>query len=191
MDAISTAASGATNSTGRCAYGFRMTPQNWIALVAVMVAPLSALAGAWVNATLAKRGKAEEADAAARRDALIGLGRMKALLIDSQPSLVLANDLREYANPNEAVDGLFRRWLEAREALILLSVTHPNMQVRELAFRVQADVEFVLRTLDKIIKRGETADADGTAEHAFLQASESTVRLGELLSPYTDPQGQK
>lgn len=168
-----------------------MTPQNWIALVSVVVAPLSALAGAWVNATLAKRGKAEEADAVARRDALIGLGRMKALLIDSQPSLVLANDLREYETPTEAIEGLFRRWLEAREDLILLSVTHPSTEVRGLAFKVQAEVEFVLRTLDRIVKSGKTADDHEAAQQAFLRASESTVRLGERLSPYTAPQDQK
>jgi hypothetical protein len=157
---------------------------DWISLVAVIVAPLSVMAGAWLNSSLVRRTKATDDDRAALADALVALGRMKALLIDAQPNLVLNNDLREYESPNEAIAGLFQRWVEYREPFVLLSVTHPNEEVRDLAFTLQGDVELLLRMLDDTIKGAKHSDPSRTNEEAFHRATDTTLRLGRLLSPF-------
>ena len=156
-----------------------MEPRDWIALVAVVIGPISVLAGAWTNAHLARRSKLQDADAAARREALDALGRMKALLADAVPDLVLGDGLLEYEGPEQAVQGLYQRWLTAREPLVLLSVTHPSEDVRHLAFRLQAEVEMALRAMHKTLG-GDRADAT----EWWNKATDSAAALGKLLTPF-------
>jgi hypothetical protein len=105
---------------------------------------------------------------------------MKAVLADSDPNLILNNELREYRDPMAAVDGLYQRWLAAREPLILLSSTHPSPEVRESAFELQASVEASLRMTAKAIDGGST---DSLTEW-WRSAGATALRLGQLLSPF-------
>ena len=158
-----------------------MTASEWIALVAVIVSPAAALAGAYLNSYLAARNRREESAERARDAALEDLGKMDALLVDASPKLVLANELREYRSPEEAVRGLYGRWLKLREPLFLLSLTHPSPDVRDAAFEFQAQVEISLRmTADAAKDPGRHEQADA----AYQRASETANRLGKLLSPY-------
>jgi hypothetical protein len=156
-----------------------MNANNWIALVAILVAPTSALAGAWVNSFLAAKSKATETVKTAQADALIALGRMKTLLVDAQPSLILNNELREYAQPKDALAGLYKRWLEAREPLVLMSVTHPSPEVRDKAFALQAQAEMALRTVNQVL---DGLQLDPMAN--WRQAAQTAGELGQLLSPF-------
>jgi hypothetical protein len=85
-----------------------MKASEWIALVAVVVSPAAALAGAYVNSYLAARNRHAESAESARTAALEGSPGCT-LLLDAVPSLVIANDLREYASPDAAVRGLHGR----------------------------------------------------------------------------------
>ena len=158
-----------------------MEASEWIALVAVFVSPAAALAGAYVNSHLASRNRRAESADAARSEALQGVARMHSLLLDAVPSLVLTNDLREYASPDAAVRGLYGRWLELREPLVLLSLTHPSPEVREAAFAFQAEVEMSLRTTSDAASNEAERDH---AEEMYRRAGETALRLGQLLSPF-------
>jgi hypothetical protein len=126
-----------------------MSPANLIALVSVITSPLAALAGVWLAARLSSKSRDEERQDRARKDAFAGLSPFAALVVDANPDLLLRNKLREYSSPEEAVSGLYRRWLVAREPLVLLWVSHPSERVRDLAFSVQAELELLLRQMEK------------------------------------------
>ena len=158
-----------------------MKSSDWIALVAVFVAPVAALAGAYVNSLLAARNRQTESAERALADALEGVARMRTLLLDAVPSLIIANDLREYSSPDEAVRGLYSRWLTLREPLVLLSLTHPSEEVRDMALEFQAEVEMSLRMTADATKPGVGGDP---ADEAYRRACNTAGRLGQLLSPY-------
>jgi hypothetical protein len=160
---------------------------DWIALAAVLVAPAAALAGAALNAYLGRRAREVERAEQAREDALAALGHMKAVLADLSPTLILNNELREYADPKAAIDGLYKRWLNAREPLILLSTTHPSAEVRDSAFDLQAQVEASLRMTAKAVDGGSQ---DGLEEW-WGSAGASALRLGQLLSPFDSRASRK
>jgi hypothetical protein len=164
-------------------------PQDWIALTAVVIGPIAALAGAWVNHTLSQRSRLAEESARSRTAALESVGRMRTLLLDAEPSLVLSGELREFETPEQAVAALYRRWLSAREPLVLLSVTHPVERVQELALTLQAEAEILLRGLhdatrqiseDSQYKRRQEPD---DLRHRYAAAVHTSVALGALLSP--------
>ena len=161
-----------------------MDATNWISLTAILVAPISVLAGAWMNSALTRRSKVEETERAALDAMLRALGEMKALLVDSTPSLVLNNELIEYENPKDAVAGLYSRWLKAREPFVLLAVTHPVEEVRNRAFAVQANAEWLLRILHGITEGKADPFHPDRAQKAFRTAWASANELGRLLSPF-------
>jgi hypothetical protein len=154
---------------------------EWIALVAVIVSPAAALAGAWLNSSLAARGRRQEAADRAREQAIEGVAQMKSLLLDAVPRLIVGNELREYESLEEAVDGLYARWLKAREPLVLVHVAHRDPEVRHLAYRLQAEAEVSLRLSADAAKAGEV---DDNTQHAWEQAHFTADELGQRLSPF-------
>jgi hypothetical protein len=153
-----------------------MSQANLIALVAVIISPAAALAGVWLTARLSRQARSEEQQDRARQDALAGLSSFAALVVDANPDLVLRNQLREYSSPQEAVSGLYQRWLAAREPLILLWVSHPSERVRELAFSVQAELEMLLRVMER-------GDGTGLLQDKYAKLGLMLLELGQSLSP--------
>jgi len=80
--------------------------RDWIALVAVIVAPLAALAGALVNSRLSERARKADVAERGQQDALVALGHMRCLLLDGEPTLVVTGNLREFKDPREAIEDL-------------------------------------------------------------------------------------
>jgi hypothetical protein len=156
-----------------------VSPPNLIALIAVVVSPASALAGVWLSARLSRRARLDEQQDHARQEALAGLGAFAALAVDANPQLVLAGQLREYASPAEAASGLHTRWLTAREPLMIVWMSHPSPQVRELAFTVQANLEMVLRITEKAAARDAASMSPLTS--AYDQLLKDMEALGRLL----------
>jgi hypothetical protein len=153
-----------------------MSQANLIALIAVIISPAAALAGVWLSARLTRQARIEEQQDRARQDALAGLSPFAALVVDANPDLVLHGQLREYSSPQEAVPGLYQRWLAAREPLILLWVSHPSDRVRELAFSVQAELEMLLRLM-------EHGDHTGLLQDKYAELGSKVLELGQSLSP--------
>lgn len=130
-------------------------PANYIALVSVIVSPLAALGGAWLNSYLARRAKVEEHAETLRKETAQAVAPMFGILVDAQPSLVALGQLREHDSPKVAVEGLYRRWTVAREPLLVIHYGHPSEHVRRLAFSFQANVELSLRETAEIVGRIE------------------------------------
>jgi len=101
---------------------------------------------------------------------------MLGVLVDSEPSLVANAQLREYATPQEAVQGLYDRWSRARESLLVMHYSHPNEQVRQLAFELQAQAELSLRLTAEMIE-GKDRDARNAYEDAGKTAGELARHL--------------
>ena len=156
-----------------------MQPSEWIALVAVVVGPAAALAGVWVQTRLAERTQDRVREATAQADALTAVARMQALILDAQPTLILNNELGEYSSPEDAIAGLYERWLTLREPLVLLAITHPQRDVRMAALDLQASVEMLLRDA-RLSVHGN--DARRVVE--YDDVLDAGVRLGQLLSPF-------
>jgi hypothetical protein len=121
-------------AAGRVPHTCAVTASDVVALVGIVVAPLAVLAGAWLNSYLARKERVETQAEALRREAAKALGPMLGILVDADPSLVANADLREYATPQDAIEGLYKRWARAREALLVLHFSHPSPKVRQLAF---------------------------------------------------------
>jgi hypothetical protein len=153
-----------------------MSQGNLIAFLAVIISPAAALAGVWLSARLSRQARIEEQQDRARQDALAGLSPFAALVVDANPDLVLHGQLREYSSPQEAVSGLYQRWLAAREPLILLWVSHPSDRVRELAFSVQAELEMLLRLM-------EHGNHTGLSRDKYAELGSKVLELGQSLSP--------
>ena len=120
-------------------------PANYIALVSVIVSPLAALGGAWLNSYLARRAKTEEHTETRRKENAQAIAPMFGILVDAHPSLIIDAQLREYDSPEAAIEGLYQRWTRAREPLLVMHYGHRSERVRKLAFDFQARVELSLR----------------------------------------------
>ncbi|MET8681724.1 hypothetical protein ABZW18_30110 [Streptomyces sp. NPDC004647] len=131
-----------------------------------------------MSARLSERGRLSAQREHARKEALTGLGTFAALVVDANPALIATGELREYGSPSEAVTGLYERWLTAREPLMLLWVSHPSPEVRDLAFSVQAQLELVLRRTAKALER--QAELPGASYNKVLV---DMTALGQSLSP--------
>jgi hypothetical protein len=105
-----------------------------------------------------------------------------AVAVDAEPTLVVTGSLREYASPKDAIAGLYKRWDLAREPMVLLRVTYPLEEVRNLAFEVQAELEMVLRETDDVVKSQGSLDNALALYHTCL---EKLGRLGGLISTLT------
>ncbi|MER5305768.1 hypothetical protein ABT039_40745 [Streptomyces lasiicapitis] len=155
-----------------------MSASEVIALVAVVLSPVSALAGVWLSARLSERGRHEAQQEHVRQEAMTGLGTFAALAVDANPTLVATGQLKEYGSPRDAVKGLYERWLTAREPLMLLWVSHPSAEVRDLAFSTQAQLEMVLRRTEETLERpAELPRA------SYDRALADMTALGQLISP--------
>lgn len=140
--------------------------------------------GAWLNSQLAGRQHGREQEDKYRDDALKGLAGFMSLVLDAQPDLILAGDLREYASPKDAIAGLYERWKQAREPMVLLAFSHPSGEVRNLAFKLQAELELVLRhTDDHLLNAGGSVSVDkrGQASDEYQQCLHKGKELGRLL----------
>jgi hypothetical protein len=154
-------------------------PSDVVAVVALVVSPAAALAGVWLTARLTEKSRrAAQADAG-RTEALAALARFMSVVVDAEPTLVYTGDLREYPSPTEAVKGLYVRWAAAREPMLLLSLTHPKEQIRQLCFQVQAEAQIVLRQVDDAIQA--SGDLDPARRH-YEKLTSDLSRLGQLLS---------
>jgi hypothetical protein len=152
-----------------------------ITVVSLIVSPASALAAVWLTSNLATGQRRREQEDRARADALSALGHLAAVYADAMPSLVYNGDLREYTSPEDAIKGLYARWNKAREPMMVLNVSHPSAEVRDLAFGVQGELEVVLRLTDDAIKSQGSLDR---AEHMYHQCGQKFMRLGGLLSSF-------
>jgi hypothetical protein len=154
-------------------------PQDFIALVGVVIAPMAALGGAWLNSYLARKEKLAERAEAARKEWAAALGPMLGILADAEPSLVANAELREYETAQDAITGLYDRWLHARESLLVMHYSHPSERVRKLAFDLQAKTELSLRMTAQMVEAGEkTSD---WAQDAYWQAGHVAGELGQEL----------
>lgn len=164
-----------------------MSNSELIALVSVIVSPVSVLVAVWLTSRLAARQKAEEAARAMRAAALEGFSRFASLVLDSHPELVVTGSIREYSSPEAAVAGLYTRWLSVREPLVLLGFAHPSESVRRLALRVQALLELSLRQTEDAVR----ADGDVSgARRTYDKCDEASFRLGQLLAGNSGDQGE-
>lgn len=161
-----------------------MSSSTLIALIAAVISPASALLGVWLAARLTRQARLDEQQDRARQEALAGLSPFAALTVDCNPELVMGGRLREYSSPAEAVSGLYQRWLAVREPLILLWVSHPSAQVRQLAFDVQAELELLLRVTEKAIRR-DTAAPSSVLQSSYQKILDDMKALGRSLSPLT------
>jgi hypothetical protein len=127
-------------------------PADYIALVSVLVAPLAALGGAWLNSYLSRRAKAEEHSETLRKENAQAIAPMFGILVDAEPSLIAGSQLREYDSPRAGVEGLHGRWTVAREPLLVMHYAHQSESVRRLAFAFQATVEWSLRKTSEWIE---------------------------------------
>ena len=66
-----------------------MEPRDYITLASVIVAPLAALAGVWLERVLTERERAESRAESERRAAATAVAPMFGILVDVQPELVL------------------------------------------------------------------------------------------------------
>lgn len=105
-----------------------------------------------------------------------------AVYVDAEPTLIYTGSLREYTSPQDAIAGLYKRWLIVREPMLLLSVSHPSAEVQTLAFHGQAQLEMVLRLTDDAIKSKGSLDQ---ARRIYDECGEKLTRLGKLLSAFT------
>jgi hypothetical protein len=158
-----------------------VTSSTLIALIAAVISPAAALSGVWLTARLTRQARLDEQQDRARREALAGLSPFAALAVDANPDLVLNGELREYPSPAEAASGLYQRWLAVREPLILLWMSHPSAQVRELAFSVQAELEMVLRVTEKVIKHNSSGG--DALRDSYNKVLHDMATLGRSLSP--------
>jgi hypothetical protein len=158
-------------------------PQHFIALAGVVIAPLAALGGAWVNSYLAGKAKAADKAEATRKEWAAVLGPMLGILADAEPSLVANAQLREYKTPQDAVAGLYDRWLRAREPLLVMHYSHPSERVRTLAFDVQAKAEMSLRTTAVVVdaKPDEAPATTPEARDAYTRATDVAYELGQEI----------
>jgi hypothetical protein len=161
-----------------------VTSSTLIALIAAVISPASALLGVWLAARLTRQARLDDQQDRARQEALAGLSPFAALAVDSNPDLVMGGQLREYTSPAEAVSGLYQRWLAIREPLILLWVSHPSAQVRQLAFDVQAELELLLRMTELEI-RHDTRYPSSALQSSYRKILVDMEALGRSLSPLT------
>ena len=154
-------------------------PQDFIALVSVLASPLAALGGAWLNSYLARKEKSVEKAETARKDAAAALGPMLGIIADAEPSLIANAELREYDTPQDAIDGLYARWLRAREPLLVMHYSHRSEKVRKLAFDAQAMTEMSLRKTAQSIEAGGTGQTVAWAKDAYRQAGEVAGELAQ------------
>jgi hypothetical protein len=146
---------------------------------------LAALTGVWLTARLTARGRQAEAEREERKDALGAVAGLMSIVVDADPTLILAGDLREYDTPAEAIEGLYGRWRAAREPLVLLSLSYPSEEGRHLAFNAQAKLEIALRLTDDARK---SPGADIThARAALSECAESLQRLARTISALRYP----
>jgi hypothetical protein len=148
------------------------------------VSPLAALAGAWVSGRLAQKARAEEQVAKWRGEAAAALGPMVALLLDAEPSLVLNAQLHEYRDPQAAIDGLYERWLKAREPLLVVSFAQQSPELRNMGIRLQAEAEMLLRELSRFATEGLSLDkalGSGAPTAIHGRAMELAVSLAQRL----------
>jgi hypothetical protein len=160
-----------------------------VSIVSVIVSPIAALMGAWLNSHLAQRQRRRDQQDTYRDNALQGLARFMSLALDANPSLILKGDLREYPTPIDAINGLYERWKSAREPLVLLTFSHPSRQVRSLAFNLQAKLEMVLRNTDDVLK-SKSASSDSLQE-AYDKCVKDGVELGRLVETSAGSRGPK
>lgn len=159
-----------------------MSAAEVTALVSLALSPIAALSGVWLTSHLAAQRVARDRNEQARGEAMAALGRFTAVAVDANPALIRANDLREFSTPDEAVAGLYERWGHVREPLMVLSISHPEADVRRLAFDVQAELELCLR---------QTSDAMSSDEHTTAAEASYRAMLGhlqelaQLLSPFS------
>ncbi|WP_156771967.1 hypothetical protein [Mycobacterium sp. 1245805.9] len=156
-----------------------------VSIVSVIVSPVAALLGAWVNSVATQRQHRLDQQDKYRDDALQGLARFMSLLLDANPSLVAAGDLREYGSPKDAITGLYERWKAAREPLVLLAFSHPSVEVRKLAFDLQAHLELVLRHTDDWLNCQRSPEEGlsfkSRAQELYDRCARNGAALGRLL----------
>jgi hypothetical protein len=155
-----------------------------VSIVSVIVSPVAALMGSWVNSRLAQRQRRRDQQDTYRDNALQGLASFMSLVLDANPSLVLRGDLREYPTASAAIKGLYARWKKAREPLVLLAFSHPSDQVRTLAFQLQAGLEMVLRSTDDVL-RSESPPSDSLQED-YDECVNEGAELGRLVEASND-----
>jgi hypothetical protein len=150
-----------------------------VSIVSVIVSPIAALMGAWLNSHLAQRQRRRDQQDTYRENALQGLASFMSLVLDANPSLILNGDLREYPTPIDAINGLYERWKSAREPLVLLTFSHPSERVRRLAFTLQAELEMVLRNTDDVLK--SKSAPSGSLQEGSNKCVKDGNELGRLL----------
>jgi hypothetical protein len=160
-----------------------------VSIVSVIVSPIAALVGAWLNSHLAQRQRRRDQQDTYRENALQGLASFMSLVLDANPSLILNGDLREYPTPIDAINGLYERWKSAREPLVLLTFSHPSDQVRKLAFTLQAELEMVLRNTDDALK--SKSASSGSLQEAYIKCFNDGDVLGRLLETSAGSRGPK
>ena len=128
-----------------------MTAGELMTLVGVIVAPLAALAGVWLEKRLSSHERALRQEDFDRRASANAVGPMLSVLVDADCDLVTNSRLYEYATAKEAIRGLYVRWAKAREPLLILHVSHRSAEVRELAMSLQVEVEILLRAISTAV----------------------------------------
>jgi len=154
-----------------------------VAIVSVIVSPVTALVAVWLTANLSWRQRQRDQAAHERSAALESIGQYTALLMDATPKLVLNNDLREYETPEAAIIGLYARWDQVRRPFMTLSASHPSKEVRHLALELIVQLEQVLRRTDTVIKSGTANESGETAEteRIYRGCSAMAERFGALI----------